>query len=827
MDSTQKMSKPIDVTARTRPIKIAYLVPYDDSMNNHLILDAIFYESYTRWAGSYTLIVPTISDSFLDDRYASWLSYFDPDVVYAYVDLDNHLIARIDRLCCPISFLRHNFGRLDSGERTWRSYLQNFRHRIAAVSSITTVPSPHAQLRLSRRHESDGEPIILTAYGDPTEHRFVSDNFGTTFHTSALTCGAPGLFHTLCLVPRELPERMVVGTHRCTSTIEALTAFACNRASVIATFAMAHSEAVRRIESYPWADSFNLFVGATVLDRLHFWNARHFTPRHAHSLGALVIDSTVFDDRDMLLQLGTYLNNNNFLGQQNCPPNVTLRSYSVSNEQLHAIRDRLGGHTYNNVIVPKIHDEPAIPRVKEFDHVFYEDAGHALSFKVTEDANTVIADEPDHFAYIPAKYKGMGRGQWVVELSIERQNNLSRYSNVTDRWALPRRRNITKAFTNSPSKVTITHGLAILPTIERETMLRQSPNRRMSYQLLLPDDESFFRHLVLDLYPPPDNDLRASIARTSYQYLSLSDKGKNLRGVVSMFDDLYSAYEILTNRYWRSVIRSGKENSARYLMYSRNQLSGFLPNDLQTKQVLMEQSQITDRRQFCDYLENALTDTLEELVRRNVFYQVHHWRCEYCGHINTRNFDAMKTRNYCEICDTQYLAPIDLEWTYQLNDFVYRSLTKHTGLVVLWTIGFLQERQSGSFWYLPEVDLFEKQDDPSEKNEIDVLCMRDGEFIAVEAKRSMAQLVGSSVDVEKVIKKMNLIQPDVAMLAFEQYCNNQEDSVAVKASFRPISEHLRKCIDSHIEIRTIVAEDHESFREYSVRLGHFGPRSRG
>jgi len=42
--------------------------------------------------------------------------------------------------------------------------------------------------------------------------------------------------------------------------------------------------------------------------------------------------------------------------------------------------------------------------------------------------------------------------------------------------------------------------------------------------------------------------------------------------------------------------------------------------------------------------------------------------------MNSRSFDNMKIKNECDICATEYLALIDIEWKYELNNFVYRSL---------------------------------------------------------------------------------------------------------------------------------------------------------
>ncbi len=78
----QPLHKNIEVKATNRPIKIAYLVPYEENATTHCILDAVFHESYTRWGGVHTLIIPTNSNSFLLEEYDKWLQFYDPDFIY-------------------------------------------------------------------------------------------------------------------------------------------------------------------------------------------------------------------------------------------------------------------------------------------------------------------------------------------------------------------------------------------------------------------------------------------------------------------------------------------------------------------------------------------------------------------------------------------------------------------------------------------------------------------------------------------------------------------------------------------------------------------------
>ncbi len=133
-----------------------------------------------------------------------------------------------------------------------------------------------------------------------------------------------------------------------------------------------------------------------------------------------------------------------------------------------------------------------------------------------------------------------------MELDIQRLNNLSKYTNVVDTWTLPKRRKITYAFTRRLAKPTSNGRLALIPSTQNFPFENRSIKNPYSYEINLPSDENFFRHLVMESFPFPTDDLRAAISRDAYVDLSISDKGQNLRGVIALFDHLGSAYDVFT-----------------------------------------------------------------------------------------------------------------------------------------------------------------------------------------------------------------------------------------------------------------------------------------
>ena len=273
-DRPSTLGKTVEAKATNRPVKVAYLVPFDDTPNTHMVLDAVFFESYTRWAGVYTLVIPTKTQEFLVNGYDEWLKHFDPDFIYSFVDLEIDFVDKIDRLCCPIAFLSHKRRDQQDREVDWRSFLPDWNHYFQPVSSISTVQSPSSYQQFPYE-ERPREPTVFTQYGLKPVNRFFADNFGTAFDLYNVTHAIPGFFKTLCLVPAGLPDHVVVGTERCSSTLEAFRAICDHKATPIARLAMTNSAGVPLPESMGWAFAFRLFIGSTPLDRIHFWNSRH------------------------------------------------------------------------------------------------------------------------------------------------------------------------------------------------------------------------------------------------------------------------------------------------------------------------------------------------------------------------------------------------------------------------------------------------------------------------------------------------------------------------------------------------------------------------
>ena len=136
-------------TAIARPIRVAYLVEVADCPDG--LLDAIFAESYSRWGGRRTPIIPATIDG-PDERYSDWLQYFDPDIDHSFVALTDASMAAIYEQYAPAYLTQHVDWGLRRGEP--RSF--GIELPLKALSSLSVLPAFY-----SRSWDFDGIPTDL------------------------------------------------------------------------------------------------------------------------------------------------------------------------------------------------------------------------------------------------------------------------------------------------------------------------------------------------------------------------------------------------------------------------------------------------------------------------------------------------------------------------------------------------------------------------------------------------------------------------------------------------------------------------------------------
>jgi hypothetical protein len=279
-----------------RPIRSAFLVPTQETVNNHWILDAVFCEAYSRWGGRQSLLVPYGQDDQpLDNRFTDWLEKYDPDYIYSYIRLTNQQILDLDKLCSPIVFRQHKL-RGDKPTR-WRDYTPQTTYGIRPVASLSTISSPHTRQIIS--NSESGPKRILTQRLPVDENRFFADNFGVSHHTSTVTYGNKGVYETLCYCADDTPENEYVGDHRISDEIELLSTIATSNLRTFSELSAMHGNGTEHPWEYQYQSAMNLFIGTKVIDRINFWNSRHFMGHYeANAYTSLIVAPKQFDSQD-------------------------------------------------------------------------------------------------------------------------------------------------------------------------------------------------------------------------------------------------------------------------------------------------------------------------------------------------------------------------------------------------------------------------------------------------------------------------------------------------------------------------------------------------
>ncbi|EGQ8730595.1 hypothetical protein H320_15415 [Vibrio parahaemolyticus 49] len=811
--------KSVNVRYSNRPVKVAFIVPLADD-TTQWVLDGIFNEAYSRWGGVKSLLIPFSSDDFIPDRYLDWLERYDADFVYSYVDLTPDQINIINEKSLPIEMIKHEVH----GEvERWNQFIPSWPYGFVPIRAISTINSPYSKYQ---GWSNESQPnMYITQHYENDEYRFLPDNFGISQGGCGSNLGRQNIFGTVCYCAQDLPTYNNVGNERCHSLAELLGKLAQKQVKTFSTLSNIHASTINHPNDYEWSNSFNLFVGDTAADRLNFWNSRLLSENNErHDFSALCISKDYLDDDKFLIELGAFINAHNFKGHGNGPSSLSLRSLSVAKEDCQQLAQQLQNYTYSHVTVPGKFDSPALPSERALSGHYSIESGRTRSIKVYERDNKFVVDEVEHFKYLTPDLYDFKTGQCVSNLYIEKpKENYVVVGDFND-WKLPRRLEATLAFTKNRAKVSRHGSITVIPDAPQQNF-HGIPQHELTITLSIPSEEEVLRCIVLEHTHRIrfERDMRMQLATEKYYDLELSDKGQKHRGVISLFNGDLSHAGILANSYWRKIVRRSIENDK--VSFSLDKLTSIIDQNTPVSlEHITEQMRLGNVGKTKQYLKNNLKDTIEYLVHQNILTQEYRWRCPYCGNENGLTLDTIKLDNNCSICNKLHKTPIDMEWKYKVSPFITSALIEQNGLTVLWAIDHLMDvfRRTQAF-YLPEVNLF-KNRESNENNEIDLLAVIDGRFVAAEVKLSAASFVDNPHEVTAFIDEIQRLSPDIAFLICEQYCQEQVDVDEYKAKIKEVTDNIREKV-TNVEVKVIVANEVDSFIEVPTELGPYGERT--
>lgn len=809
------VNRRLSVRGTARPIRVAYLVDLDACPDE--LLDAIFDESYSRWGGRRTLVIPS-SVGGIDDRYERWLKLFDADVIYSYVKLNEAAVLSVHERFCPAQLVYHDvqrFGRLNYAPEL----------PFSGLSSLSVIPAlleqawgPFGKIEDLR---------ILDKFYDECDGRVLHENFGfisKSFRNSAMGEAAPEFFRCTTLISQaSLDSDRYRKDPRAEYMSDELAIL--DRLSkpdppmTLAELSDTYSPFLQT--NFSGDDpSLTLVVGESVDDRLLFWNGYHrCSERVGRSLSSLRLGLADCADDQRLSAVRHLIEHRG--RTHNGHHHVRVGSTSVDPKVLDEIAEKLRGKNgwLSVAVAPNQTHASCIPSFREDETYIgfiygYRPAPQRITVasEFFEDRFNIPAASPWHMSESrpPASIRS---GRWMIDLYIERMLNHSKFSNVSHDWILPRRLRLQRAFRFEREDGHHEVGSKVI-RVNRFGYPCVAANLEGEMgSISIPEDVDAFRTALCNdhEWQAFDRDGKGPTAFDRFRYAEPSDKGRYVLAVLNHFESAPAAFQFLMNSYWREVFlqlgatppeKNGALRDELILTLKRRfkvakgdlvisdddlwdklaRVAIQFGRKVQRERRLIHYGQLESRwrrlveqqlssathlsEQDKDHYRNKsdLDRSIQHLCDAQVLFQGREWQCRKCYNKNWVSIDAMSRTLVCDICQSEKSAPVSGDWAFRLNDFVLEAYRDHGVEPVEWALWKLSERARSSFYFCPSMSLWdaypEKADGPTA--EIDALAVVDGLLYLIEAKAS-ARLSGP--EITNFVEICERVRPDVFMIA--------------------------------------------------------------
>ena len=775
------------------------------------MLDAIFADCFGRWGGRFNLLVPC-ENGVIRPSYVPWLGLYDPDIIYSYVDLAHPEIALIHEWFYPAFLVRHDFGRRDGrDERAFRPGLPMVP--LGALSA--TIGAAHRDF-LSPRH-----PIaIIDIQLGQKPSQFIQENFG--YYGESLTPAPMAddmaeLVRTVTFAPvadsQRIPRRM---SEDFVTRESELLELISKRRDLIGLSQLAAWQCPRlEFHDHRWADSVNLVVGDSFVDRIIFWNARsHLSVGFDSGLVTLKTSMEQLADPGFFSTFLDIIRKRiRFANSGSSNTHFKLRSATLPQPDLEALGKKFQTedkqHYYSSE--PPTTLDTCVPTSEALKHsrslvedftMFYGQDWHEFTFSESRFRPPLVY--PRHLRDVRPLPLCANRGGWALDLDIERTVDYSRFQNVQHHWRLPFRLRMVDAFLkeyqptgNAPiCKPRATRGLLGLFGFVGSELP----------EITIPTDETAFRIAICGprTWWPFDRRSDEQILGAAVD-MRPSDKGRYLTALLQRAGGIHQAAEMFLQQFWKeqfdnlgATTSSADNQCERIVRTLQKRLKGGVIGSQQEWQRIADvvQSearqirfpnrcvrfdQLTEdfesfrnafwqknqagapREEWDENEKRSLSESLQYLCQREILYQGHEWLCPRCYNKNWVSIAALAQSMTCEVCRHTAPAPVNDPWHFKLDAFILEGLREHSMLSYLWCLHRLAGKAQVSFYFLEPYELFYSEETANKRKsdaEIDLLAVGDGIVRLCEIKAA-----SRGIDIEKLATVAKRIRPNIATLA--------------------------------------------------------------
>lgn len=805
---------------RPRPIRVAFLV--GDGEHADLALDGIFADSYKRWGGRFSLIVP-IYDDKISDEYWDWLEAYDPDIVYSYTPLSSELILSIHERIGPSEIKVHNHRgkpRLD---------VHGFTpdYKFEPLQSLATL-FHHRRFVKVKNGDTLG---VIDSWHTEKPTRFLTDNFGTyhySYGTSIWPNDARAAATLKTIVDPEYVSnckfRVPLDLDMLDSELDAFEEFTYRRVSSLSMSSVRFAPKLN-IRSQRWSTAFNLVVGNSLEDRIIFWNARSLIPDWLdNDLNCLRVEHEQFDDEKFLAVLGEFLKRNNHVNAgSGGQSQLIIRSASLTEKELSSVQEKIEStKPWSFVRSEKVSSlDELVPTKDELTHAR---EGHRRGAGFNTGPNT------ERFSWMPPTLKPPIAPPHILEDAPPRQRfvqgcwatdcELKLHGaefNERNRWHLPKRWRMARIPQFNRADSTFNQIFPV-PRSNRLGQLTFYTNvDSVVESILLPSGaDAIYCALTRDgLHTEDDVSVGRVLPKPKVKFAEPSNEARYFNGVLGlfggldeaaqyllhpflrkMFEDLGGAQELTTEKVevmsntlskranggqdFSLSVKEDRETLANLIVKAAKGLKA--PIEMLSFDTLKENwdsyreafwertgKPDQDPNDDYDYEESdrrTLENCLIALRQSEILFQGQRFVCKNCHHRNWISLDEFQIKLSCSVCKTSLSAPIAGQWFFRANEFLIHCLRDRSVLSLVWVLHTIQRRSRSSFYYAGPTKFFYEYDNVDANrpdSEADLLVVADGKTILCEVKSSWSIL--RKKDIGALVKQAKIIRPDTIMLA--------------------------------------------------------------
>lgn len=757
---------PYKVYYKTRPLKICFLLDKDKTTFND-VQKTISY-CYRLWGGRYNPILLTDGNTLSSDNW-EFLKSYDPDIIKSNMNLNVELVKEIEKYLSP-----YYIEISKDDEKEYNPHYTEFPAEISLnPDNIKVVGNdyfthPTISLFCTGFTKLNNEDII----------NFIDLNFSLYDNTLMNEMALGNNPHELYLIKDKK------------SIIESLDSANRGRKKVFQSQLSSISSTIGEPENHEDKEfGFSIIIGDTIQDLLYFWN-RIFSLSSFHEtvIRQLWIPLSVAKDIDFTGVLKKFIEVYSYESWQQ-HNHIKFISTSVKKNELEEIVTNLtkGLYSHNEII-----NNDCIKLPKLNNSMYYKIKDNKYK-KLYELEDTFEVETPKQISDPSNHYK------WAVDLFIE--YNSTRFENIhgVDYWFQFPRKNWLSNFTNLNSRINLQGFITTFPS-----------GKVPKIKLRIYEDYYIFQNLLTEhLNYYPHSDPRNSLEKHLFKGIKISDKGESLLGILNLFGGLFNAHNYLSERYWRKIfdimtnrIKTTNENRAveikkiileKYkdvksidefndkkidflfsliMRYSTSMINSNIEIcfDILEKIAIEEINEYNAKNKdegntIFEYDKRDLISLIDSLIFLNILFIGVKPQCPRCGLKNWIQIDEVKTKVNCIGCKYEFNIDSESKWYYKLNRLFEIGYSQKGLMPVILVLGNLMEHISSSFLFSPSLELYDEFDDTiyrekniKPKHEVDILCIRDGEFIIGEVKQTNKLFKKS--DFDDMFEISRRIKPD-------------------------------------------------------------------